>query len=402
MDILVWLSQFARSIGKNERGSTVTLIAAAAVPLVAFVGLSVDTARGYLLKQRIGFALDGAVLAAAATANDSDVNTVGKKFFDANFPSGFMGIGTVTPTFTLSTDKTTVTGDVTADMPTALVTVLGIDDVSIGANAAALRQTRGLELVLALDTTGSMGGYIDDLQDASEELLDVLYGPRETVDNLWVSVVPFDRRVNIARYRDLVSFPTQWWWNRICADPRAGHETGDATPAIAAFNNPNSAGSACRAEKALALTAERSTIDTTLGNMSADGGTRVDIAAAWAFRMISPDWKGLWGDPDLPKPYDEPLMDKAVIIMTDGKNEPASGTSAATANARLTETCNKMKHNNQITVYTIQFRDTSTALRTLLEGCATSLDHFYHAGTDNLDDVFTEIGNKLSNLRLLN
>ena len=236
MDILVWLSQFIRTIGRNERGSTVTLIAAAAVPLVAFVGLSVDTARGYLLKQRIGFALDGAVLAAAATALDSDVTTVGQKFFNANFPSGFMGIGTVTPTFTLSADKTTVTGDVTADMPTALMAVVGIDDVGVGANAVALRQTRGLELVIALDNTGSMGGYIDDLEDATGELLDVLYGTRETVDNLWVGLIPFDTRVNLKNYSSLVSF-TPSNTNRVCANPRAGHQTDDATPATSAFNS---------------------------------------------------------------------------------------------------------------------------------------------------------------------
>ncbi len=401
MDILVWLSQFARSIGKNERGSTVTLIAAAAVPLVAFVGLSVDTARGYLLKQRIGFALDGAVLAAAATANDTDVNTVGKKFFDANFPSGFMGIGSVTPTFTLSTDKTTVTGDVTADMPTALMAVVGIDDVGVGAQAAALRQTRGLELVIALDNTGSMGGYIDDLEDATGELLDVLYGTRETVDNLWVGLIPFDTRVNLKDYSSLVSF-TPSKANRVCANPRAGHETNDTTPASSAFNSQYTQWNrGCEAAPALALTAERSTLDTTLSNMDDDGYTRVDVAAAWAFRMLSPDWKGLWGNPDLPKPYNEPLMDKAVIIMTDGDNKPKDGTSTATTNARLTSTCENMKTEG-IVVYTIQFRTTSSSLETLLTNCATDPSHYYHAGTDELDEVFTEIGNKLSNLRLLN
>jgi Flp pilus assembly protein TadG len=401
MDILIWLSQFVRTIGRNERGSTVTLIAAAAVPLVAFVGLSIDTARGYLLKQRIGFALDGAVLAAAATALDADVNTVGQKFFNANFPSDFMGVGTVTPTFTLSSDNTTVTGDVTADMPTALMAVVGIDDVGVGANAAALRQTRGLELVIALDNTGSMGGYIDDLEDATGELLDVLYGTRETVDNLWIGLIPFDTRVNLKNYSSLVSF-TPSNANRVCANPRAGHQTDDATPATSAFSSQYTQWSyGCEATPALALTAERSTLDTTLSNMDDDGYTRVDVATAWAFRMLSPDWTGLWGNPDLPKPYSEPLMDKAVIIMTDGDNKPKDGTPTATTNTRLASTCANMKTNG-IIVYTIQFRTTSSSLETLLTNCATDPTHYYHAGTDDLDDVFTEIGNKLSNLRLLN
>ncbi len=421
MDALTWVSRFFGALKRDQRGSTVTLIAAAAVPLVAFVGLSVDTARGYLLKQRMGFALDGAVLAAATlpNASEDEVKAMGKKFFDANFPSGYMGIGTVTPTFTLSTDKTTVTGDVTADMPTALMSVVGLDTVDIGSNAAAQRQSKGLELVLALDNTGSMSNAdIRDLKDASEALLDVLYGDRETVDNLWVGLVPFDLRVNLANYPSIMGF-TATNPNHVCANQRSGHETDDATPSTSPFDTEYNTEYSleeewgCQAAPALALTKERSTLDATLEEMDDLGGTRIDIAAAWAFRMISPKWKGLWGDPDTPKPYDEPLMEKAVIIMTDGENAPhpirspshwkydPNVPSAATANARLTATCTAMK-DKEIIVYTIQFNKTSTSLRNLLTNCATSPDHYYHAASDELDDVFVEIANKLSNLRLLN
>ena len=44
----------------------------------------------------------------------------------------------------------------------------------------------------------------------------------------------------------------------------------------------------------------------------------------WGWRTISPRWRGLWGGAtpaDMPFDRDEPLMDKAVVLMTDGENQ---------------------------------------------------------------------------------
>ena len=51
------------SVARDKQGSISTFIAAAAIPLVAFSGLAVDTARGYLMKSRLNHALDSAALA---------------------------------------------------------------------------------------------------------------------------------------------------------------------------------------------------------------------------------------------------------------------------------------------------------------------------------------------------
>jgi hypothetical protein len=134
--------------------------------------------------------------------------------------------------------------------------------------------------------------------------------------------------------------------------------------------------------------------------MSSGGYTRIDEGAAWAYRMLSPDWRGLWGDPDLPLDYGTTLMDKAAIIMTDGENNPRDGTSTSTANDRLKDACQNMK-DNDIIVYTIQYRTSSTSLKNLLTNCATSADYYFYAGDDDLSAVFNEIANQLSNLRLL-
>lgn len=400
---------FIRALSRNERGSTVTFLAAAVVPLVAFSGLAVDSARGYLAKQRLAYAIEAAALAAAKSAvnaTDAEIEAMGQRYFDANFPAGTMGSQNLSVTYAISANKREITVTATADVQTALMPVVGIDDMNVGSQATALRESKGLELAIALDNTGSMGGYIDDLEDATKQLLNVLYGEEETVENLWVALLPFDTRVNLANYAGNMDFtPTKSW--RVCANPRPSpYTTSEDDPDIMEAGTKFSSeytdwDHGCKAERALALTAEKSTLESTLAGMSSNGYTRIDVAASWAHRMLSPDWRGLWGNSELPLDYNAPLMDKAAIIMTDGENNPKDGTSKATANARLLEACTAMKNDN-IIVYTIQYREDDSDLQDLMRNCATSPAHYFFAEDDDLTTVFNEIANQLSNLRLLN
>ena len=279
------------------------------------------------------------------------------------------------------------------DKPTAAV--CWNDLVAIG----LMNGIRRAGLVPGIDI--SVTGY-DDLEEAAQQMLDVLYGDEDTVENLLVSVVPFDTRVNLKNYTGNVGF-TPSNADRVCANPRpAPYTTAEANPAASAFSSEYTQWSrGCKATPALALTAEKSTIEDVLADMDDNGYTRIDVGAAWAHRMLSPDWRGLWGDAELPLDYNTPLMDKAAIIMTDGENNPKDGTSKATANARLLEACTSMKNDN-IIVYTIQYREDDEDLQDMLRNCATSPSHYFYAEDDDLTAVFNEIANQLSNLRLLN
>ncbi|MFZ8318586.1 hypothetical protein ACO1LA_14105, partial [Staphylococcus aureus] len=56
------------------------------------------------------------------------------------------------------------------------------------------------------------------------------------------------------------------------------------------------------------------------------GGTMSNDGLAWGWRMLSPKWRGLWdadkvsGQVKLPLDYHTPLMQKAIVIETDGAN----------------------------------------------------------------------------------
>jgi hypothetical protein len=162
------------------------------------------------------------------------------------------------------------------------------------------------------------------------------------------------------------------------------------------------------------------------------GGTMANLGLAWAWRTLSPDWRGLWGGdtpPHLPLDYDEPLMDKVVVLLTDGNNEwydwptgmPNNPDADYTAykrpshavlgttdrsvgttiiNSRMLQTCNSMKSQG-IIIYTITFQLNNPTTRQLYRDCATSPAHYYDSSSNNdLKDVFEEIGNELTNLRL--
>ena len=71
--------------------------------------------------------------------------------------------------------------------------------MTVSARTVIQRQLRGMELVLVMDNTGSMrsnGGMVA-MKPAATELINILYGARETVPQFWVGVVPYAANVNI-------------------------------------------------------------------------------------------------------------------------------------------------------------------------------------------------------------
>ena len=170
----------------------------------------------------------------------------------------------------------------------------------------------------------------------------------------------------------------------------------------------------------LPLVAERTTVEDAIKQMQPwrTGGTFGNLGLVWGWRTISPRWRGYWnGSPSsLPLDYDTPLMDKVVIMLTDGNNEfvwddytsygrPSenrlgSGNDTDELDARMANVCEAMK-NEGIILYTITFRLNDSDTQALYRNCATSPDYYFNS-PDNatLDAVFDTIATQLSNLRL--
>jgi hypothetical protein len=134
----------------------------------------------------------------------------------------------------------------------------------------------------------------------------------------------------------------------------------------------------------------------------------------------------------MPLDYNTPLMDKVVVLMTDGQNQfydwkehtPDNGngpngsdytaygrltnfgyaTLGAARNeidARMAAQCAAMKAQG-ILIYSITFGGTPDAqAQTLFRDCASNPAQYFHAPTNaDLADAFRTIGTALSNLRI--
>ena len=112
---------------RAERGNIAIMTALLAVPLMLFVGLAIDSARGYAAQQRMAAALESAKQSACAVAETPmsgakmAATAVITEFFKANH-----GNETITNTAT----EATVSGMV----DTTFMRIAGTESVSIGAS----------------------------------------------------------------------------------------------------------------------------------------------------------------------------------------------------------------------------------------------------------------------------
>ncbi len=466
-----------RYIG-DHHGAVAVLIALAIVPLIGIVGIATDTARGYMFKAKLQQAVDAAALAGGRGIEDADRDDDIREYFTANIPAGYLGATIPVPDIVVDEEVGLVTVTASASVPTSLMKVLGIDTVTVSARSVVRRAVRGMELALIMDNTGSMrgGGKIGTMKSAAHDLIDILYGGNETVDDFWVSLVPYAATVNIgntntawlAGYSPALYAPTAW---KGCVEARpAPFDQSDDVPAVQAWsphywtttlgvygatgdndwdganidesNGAQNDGLGPNLGCGPAITplvAEKTTVDAAITEMEPwhRGGTMANLGLAWGWRTLSPNWRGQWAgtEAQLPLDYDEPLMDKVAIILTDGVNQwydwpgglPGSpqsstfpdadytaygrlsegrlGTTSSSGvttqiNNRMLNLCTAMK-DQDIIVYTITFQLNNGTTQQLFRDCATTEDHYFNSPTNSeLADVFQTIGEELTNLRL--
>jgi Flp pilus assembly protein TadG len=188
---------FCRSFGKDKSGVIGVIFALAIIPLILSVGVAIDGSRAYLVRERLQHALDAAGLAVGSSSGtQAELETVMNKFFFANFPNDAIA-ATITPTLNIVGAEITVTGTATVD--TTFMQLAGFQDITVSAVATIQRETTGLEVALVLDNTGSMGnnGKIGELINASNTLIDVLFGDETNPPLLKVSLIPYVTTVNI-------------------------------------------------------------------------------------------------------------------------------------------------------------------------------------------------------------
>lgn len=200
-----FLATRAPTFARCRRGAVTALVAMSMAPMVATMGLAVDTARGYLVKARLSQAIDAAGLAGGRIMSSANRDADIRMYFDANFPAGYMGAQITGPTITPSDDGQKITLSASAVVPTTFLAVARIESMSVGASAEITRQLRPLEVVLSMDLSGSMattdaGGGLSRLQasrNAATTLVNILFGNNTTSSILKIGLVPWNGKVNV-------------------------------------------------------------------------------------------------------------------------------------------------------------------------------------------------------------
>lgn len=335
-----------------DRGNIAVMFALSLIPVIASVGFGVDITRAYAVKSRMAAALDAAALAVgSSTGTNAQLQQIGTNFFKANFPNNTLD---ATPSVTFSVSGDIITGNASATIPTVIMNVVGINQLSVAASSTVMRKITGLELAMVLDNTGSMtsNNNIGALRDAATNLLSILFGSYTTHPTLKIALVPYSAAVNPgSEAAGLVgagapyapSDPAGWkgcvmerasphthadapatnaLWNRYVWQPAVDNNYNPAVPSTILpdpSNGNGSTGPNLGCPTAITpLTNVKADLQAAVNAMAAwsRGGTLGDIGMAWGLRALSPEAPFTQG-----QPWNTKDLTKAVILMTDGNNE---------------------------------------------------------------------------------
>lgn len=195
-----------------RRGAVAVTYALAALPLLTAVGLAIDYRNIVVARVELQEALDSAILTAARSYSlaspaitesqrEANARSAGEAIFEENLRGARALAEGQDIAFTFDPDTTIVTAQVNARALVLFAKLLGLDKVNVSAQAAAQgADQRRVEVVLALDNTGSMrnNNRMTLMRAAAQSFVDFLFD-NGLQDRIYVGVIPWTHSVNISQ-----------------------------------------------------------------------------------------------------------------------------------------------------------------------------------------------------------
>jgi Flp pilus assembly protein TadG len=397
---------------EDRDGSVMPLLALAAIPLVGLIGASVDYSRAASIQTTLQAAADSTSLAMAQNASSltaQQLQTQGQAYFKALFAN----TGAAAPTVTVSYSNTgnpQVVVSATSSVNTMFMGVMGFSQLPISSSSTAVWGNTRLRVALVLDNTGSMsqGGSgtpssptkIQALQTASHNMLTQLQAAAVNDGDVYVSIVPFAKDVNVGASDDNQSWVdfTDWnaangkcsntkytsqsnctankatWtpaststWNGCVTDRDQNYDTTNTAPTSGALF-PAEQYNACPVEM-MPLSYDWTNLGKKIDAMTPSGGTNQAIGLVWG-------WQSLTQTSPLNAPSEDPnyTYQHIVVILSDGLNTQdrwyGNGSQHSTqVDARQKIACDNMKSGG-ITIYAVQVNTDNEATSSVLQYCA--------------------------------
>ena len=191
------MARFARA----RDGNVAITFALALIPMLAFVGAAVDFSRANSIKASMQAALDSTALMVsknAASLTSEQIQSSAQSYFLALFTRPEAKNVKFTTSYSTSGGSSVVVNG-SADMDTDFMAILGYKTITVTGTSTAKWGSTRLRVALVLDTTGSMAsdGKIDALKTATKNLLTQLQGAATTNGDVYVSIIPFSKNVNL-------------------------------------------------------------------------------------------------------------------------------------------------------------------------------------------------------------
>jgi Flp pilus assembly protein TadG len=449
-------SRLTRVVGRfseDRRANVAIIFALALIPIVGCVGAGIDYGHAISVRTALQAALDSTALMlskSAATSNSSQLQSTGQNYFKGLFDRPDVTNVTINATYsTASGQQVIVNGS--AQVATFFMQILGYNSLTVTGSSTTTWGMSRLRVALVLDNTGSMAqsNKITELKSATNNLLTQLQNAAASNGDVYVSIIPFVKDVNIDPSNSAASWIdwTDWdanngtcsgaggggggggggfgsshgsmgssqstcsgtWkpanhntWNGCVMDrgdtsgpDPQNYDTNVVLPAlgIAATQFTAEQYSACP-QAAMGLSYDWSSMTKLVNKMQPNGNTNQAIGLALG-------WMSLTGG----GPFTAPAMDpnysynQVIIILTDGLNTQDRWYSAQSQiDARQTMTCNNIKASG-ITIYTVQVSTDGTPVSPLLQQCASdSSKFFFLTSSTQIVTTFNQIGTNLSQL----
>lgn len=445
--ILSRLLQSLRDFKAAQRGNVALSFGLAIIPIVGIVGAAIDFGQANSVKADLQTALDSTALMlakkAATGTKGPQLQTDAVNIFTTLFNRPEAKNIQVTATYSTNGGSSVLVNG-SASLPSNLINLIGFRDLTISGTSTTKWNSSRLRVALVLDNTGSMAnhGKLGALKTAAENLLSQLQSAADTNGDVYVSIIPFAKDVNVNpnNYADPWIDWTEWnanngtcsggnywqngsgqrttqstcsktWtpanhntWNGCVVDRGAANGPDPAnydtnvrapTASIKATLFSAEQYDSCP-QAALGLSYDWSAMNRLVNNMSAVGNTNQAIG-------LSLGWMSLTGGGPFTAPPIVPdySYSQNIILLTDGLNTQNRWyTNQSSIDARQKMTCDNIKAAG-ITLYTIQVNTDGDLPSALLQHCASSAEKFYLlTSADQILPTFNSIGANLTKLRI--
>ena len=371
------LTSLLRRFAGNRDGGVAPMLAMAALPMFGLVGAAVDFGRAASTRSAMQAALDAGALMLSKDAQTLPPEQVALKaqdYFKSQFVRPEAQDVQVTTAFAQPQQGSfSLTMKASATVSTMFSTLIGQSTINLAATSEVLWGIKKLNLVLALDNTGSMQSNqkMTNLKTAAHNLLTTLKNAAKQPGDIKVAIVPFATDVN-AGTANVDAYWIDWTdWeaaNGTCSNNNynskssceshsktwtpASHgnwngcvydrdQNNDVSNAITVSGAPATLFRAHQASNCptamMPLSEDWTALNAKIDQMTPAGNTNVTIGLAWGFQLISPV------EPfNAPPPA--PDLDKVIVLMTDGENTQNRWSStASTIDARTSKACDNVK-----------------------------------------------------------